>query len=329
MSMNPRNSAFPCLLALVSLASCGSVSQTADQACGDLAQTRCSKRMSCTNGLGITRTWGDMSTCLAREKLSCTIGLAAPATGNSSSLVEKCVVAMAGESCSDFLDNSPPADCVAVGPRASGGACAFAGQCSTSFCNDNKVSACGTCGAMPAAATSCTTSVCGRNQECVPSTQMCQDFGTVSMPCSAALPCGADLSCIGATTTAMGTCMAPAATVGMPCGGTMPGCDGTKGLYCGGTAGAKTCMNINYVAAGMPCGTLADGSFQGCGGAGTCYTATGVAVAAEMGTCKTPAADDGACDTMVGPGCLPPARCIPTAAGSAGKCTVPAGTTCG
>ena len=89
-------------------------------------------------------------------------------------------------------------------------------------------------------------------------------------------------------------------------------------------------MNINYVGANMPCGTLADGSYQGCSGAGTCYTSTGVALSSEMGTCKVPATDDGACDTAVGPGCLSPARCIPSGAtGTAGKCTVPSGATCG
>ena len=119
--------------------------------------------------------------------------------------------------------------------------------------------------------------------------------------------------------------MTSAGTAGTPCGGTMAGCDGSKGLYCGGAVEAKTCMNINYVAAGMPCGTLVDGSFQGCAGAGTCYTATGFALAREMGTCEAPAPDDGACDTAVGPGCLPPARCIPSGAGTAGQCTVPAG----
>jgi hypothetical protein len=102
----------------------------------------------------------------------------------------------------------------------------------------------------------------------------------------------------------MGTCVASAGTAGMPCGGTMPSCDGTKGLYCGGAVGANTCMNIIYVAAGMPCGTLASGSFQGCAGAGSCFTATGIALAAERGTCKAPAADNGACDTAIGPACL-------------------------
>jgi hypothetical protein len=314
----------------LALVACGAVSQTADQACGDVAQARCGKRMTCTNGTGITRTWGDMTTCLAREKLSCMIGLAAPATGNTPAQVEKCVVAMAGESCSDFLDNNPPSDCVAVGPRATGAACAFAGQCATSFCNANKITACGACGAMPVAATSCVTAACAHNQECVASTQTCQDLVAVSMPCSSDMPCGADLSCVGATATAMGTCMASSATMGMACGGTMPGCDGTKGLYCGGAAGSKTCKNINYVGADMPCGTLADGSYQGCAGAGTCYTATGVAQSSEMGMCKAPAADDGACDTVVGPGCLSPARCIPSSATStAGKCTVPVGASCG
>jgi hypothetical protein len=320
----------PGVLASALLASCGNVSQTsADQACGDVAQARCSKRMTCTNGVGITRTWGDMTTCRTREKLACMIGLDAPATGNSPALVERCVVAMAGESCADFLDNNPPAECIVTGPRAVGATCAFAGQCATSFCNDNKISACGACAAMPAAGTACTATACARNQACVPSTQLCQDLAAVGAACGADLPCGAGLSCAGATAGVMGTCMASAAAAGMPCGGTMPGCDVSQGLYCGGSVGAKTCMNINHVAAGMPCGLLADGSLQGCGGAGTCYTASGVALAGEKGTCKAPAADNAPCDTVAGPACLPPARCIPGGTGGAAQCTLPAGATCG
>jgi hypothetical protein len=316
------------LLAAALLMSCGSVT-SADQACSDVAQARCGKRMTCTNGAGITRTWGDMTTCLAREKLTCSIGLAAPSTGNSPSQVEKCVVAMAGESCSDFLDNNPPADCAPVGPRATGGACAFTGQCASAFCNNDKTSVCGTCGAMPAAGTSCATANCGHNQECVTTTEICQEFGAMGAACDADVPCAADLSCVGATATAMGACMAASATAGMPCGGTTPGCDGTMGLSCGGAAGAKTCMSVNYVGDGMACGTLTGGTFQACAGGGTCYTATGVALSSQMGACKAPAPDNGACDTTLGPGCLAPARCITTAGGSAGTCTVPSGATCG
>jgi hypothetical protein len=311
------------------LAACGAATATADQACGDVAQARCGKRMTCTNGVGITRIWGDLATCLGREKLACTIGLSAPSTGNSPALVEKCVVAMAGESCSDFLDNNPPDDCVIVGVRANGAACAFAGQCATSFCNGNKISACGTCAEMPAASSSCATAACGRRQDCVASTQLCQDLGLIGVPCNSHFPCGADLSCDGATNTAMGTCVAAVATVGAACDGiTTPGCDGTMGLRCSGTPPSLTCAATTLVGANMPCGLLPNG-FVGCAGAGTCYTATGVAGSVEMGTCKTPAADNGACDTVLGPGCLPPARCVPTAAGSAGTCIVPSGASCG
>ena len=317
-----------CLLAVVSVTSCGNSGPSADQACTDQAQARCTKRMTCTGGVGITRTWGDMNTCLAREKLSCTIGLAAPLTGNSPVLVEQCVAAFPTYSCANFLNGNPPAACIVTGPKAANAVCAFAGQCSTTYCNSNKTSACGTCGPAPTAGSSCTSSNCARDQECVASTMMCQALGVSGTACNSTTPCGADLSCVGATMTSMGTCMVPAATAGMACGGTTPGCDGTMGLYCGGMVGSKTCMTISYVGNGMPCGTLTDGSFVGCSGGGACYTSTGLAGSGEMGTCKAPAADNMPCDTIVGPPCLTPARCI-VAGGTSGTCTVPTGSTCG
>ena len=317
------------IITIASLAACGNSSSgpSADQACTALAQARCSKRMTCTGGTGITRLWGDMATCLTREKLACTLGLAAPSTGNSPAEVEKCVAAFPTYSCADFLDNNPPADCQVTGPLAANAVCAFAGQCASDFCSNNKNSQCGTCGPLPAAGASCLSSGCGHGQECVASTTTCQTLGAASASCDPTTsPCGADLVCSG--TAAAKTCMTPVSAVGMPCGGTMPGCDGTMGLYCGGAVGSKTCMNINYVASGMPCGTLADGSFVGCAGGGGCYTATGIAAPGAMGTCKAPAADNAACDITVGPPCQTPARCIVTGAATAGTCTIPTGATC-
>jgi hypothetical protein len=118
--------------------------------------------------------------------------------------------------------------------------------------------------------------------------------------------------------------------VGTPCGGgTAPGCDGTNGLFCGGTTGSKTCMAITYVTAGMPCGDLSSTSHAECI-AGGCYTATGSAGSGETGTCKADAADGTACDSVLGPGCITPARCVLTGdGGSVGTCEIPLGSTCG
>ena len=156
-----------------------------------------------------------------------------------------------------------------------------------------------------------------------------------------------------------GICQMASTQVGAACGGTtLPGCDGTRGLYCGGPSGAKTCLQIVYPGyngsvdadagtttagaiptdggsiappspAGTPCGLLGDGSRVGCV-AGECYTATGVATGSDLGACKPFAADTAACDTSVGPGCMFPARCVVSGGdgGTAGACVVPVATMC-
>src|SRR5215471_4811365 len=109
--MKPKLSLVMCGVVIAVAGACGSSGSgapSADQACMDLATAQCNKRMTCTGGAGITRTFGDMTTCLTREKLQCTIGLAAPMTGNTPAEVESCVAAYPNFSCSDFLINNPP-----------------------------------------------------------------------------------------------------------------------------------------------------------------------------------------------------------------------------
>ncbi len=300
------------------------------QACSDIAQAQCAKRASCSSGANITRAFGTMDSCVARETLSCMNGLAAPQTGNSAALVEQCVAAFANYSCADFFNNNPPAVCAPTGQRATGAPCAFNGQCASGYCSDLKNASCGTCATAPSRGASCTSSNCGHNQACVTATEMCQIYGALNAQCDANDPCGDGLTCVGAvaSTSTPGTCQAAGAVAGTACGGTMPGCDGTLGLFCGGSSGAKTCMTITYVSDGMPCGALSSTMCAECI-TGGCYTATGLAASGEMGTCKADAADNAACDTVLGPGCLAPARCVTSGDASAGTCVVPNGPMCG
>jgi hypothetical protein len=316
------------VLVLAMAAACGGSAST-DASCAALAQARCTKRASCTNGTGITRVWGDMNTCLTREKLSCQLGLAAPSTANSPALVTECVSALASFACADFLDGNLPTQCMPTGPKPNGSSCAFAGQCSSTYCNGSKTAACGTCGAAPAAGMSCRDSFCARGQECMPASLVCEDFVATAGACNFTTnPCGAGLSCVGAMGGAMGSCMTAVMMPGSPCGGRTASCDGQLGLYCGGTAGARTCLAISFVADGQPCGLLTGGTFAGCSGSGGCYTATGLAGPGQAGTCRAPAADGMACDSVTGPPCLGPARCVVAGGGTAGTCTLPTGMTC-
>src|SRR5262249_13120144 len=121
-----------CLAPILALVACSGTS--ADTACADIAAARCAQRSTCTNGVGIPRVYGDMTTCLAREKLACTNALAAKGTGNSPARTEQCVAALKTESCADYFAGNPPAACINTGALADGMPCAFAGQCSSTYC---------------------------------------------------------------------------------------------------------------------------------------------------------------------------------------------------
>jgi hypothetical protein len=155
----------------------------------------------------------------------------------------------------------------------------------------------------------------------------CAAVVSLNGACDGTHPCDNGLACVGASSTAMGTCQTAGTRVGAACGGSNGGCDGTLGLYCAGAAGAKTCAAMTYVGDGQACGAMADGSRVACAG-GECYTATGVAGSSDMGTCKAAVDSPNACDTALGPGCLSPARCVTSGTGTAGTCVVPTGDMC-
>jgi len=319
-------------LPLVMAAACGDITSAGPspvKACTDLAQASCAKRSSCTGGVGITRVYGDMTTCVTREELSCTLALAAPEIGQTPDKIESCVAAYATYSCPDFLNGNPPAACTPGGPRANGAACTFNAQCTTAFCARASNATCGVCAPAPSPGDSCASSACGHDQTCVDATMTCALQGDVNSACGAGAPCGAGLSCVGSSAAAAGACQVAVGQAGKPCGGAgNAGCDSSLGLYCAGAAGAKTCMMMAIVGDGAPCGLLPDGTRAICR-AGTCFTAQGVAAESETGQCKATAADGASCDTVLGPRCSAPARCVVGDRGTAGTCTVPDATTCG
>jgi hypothetical protein len=303
---------------------------TAAEACAALAQAECTKRMTCSNGNNITRVYGEMGVCVTRGTLSCTNALASPGNGNDPTVVAACTAAYATLACNDFFDGKLPAPCTPTGSVATGGACTFNGQCMTGYCGDTKNKLCGTCAAVPAAGDSCATGQCGHGQTCVDATMLCQNNGLLNGSCDANDPCGNGLSCVGnSAATGPGTCQLALGQLGVACGGvTMPGCDNTLGLYCGGAAGAKTCMMMMYVGDGEACGNLGSGVVAQCS-AGNCYDSNGQVTGSGMGTCKLDAVDGASCDTMMGPSCMTPARCVISGGGTSGTCRVPMGNSCG
>jgi hypothetical protein len=320
------------VVALASLSACGS-GVSISKACMDQATARCNKRMTCTGGASITKVYGDMTTCLTREALSCTQGLSAKNTGNSPSEVEQCVAALPSVACLDFLIGNLSAPCVATGPEANGTACAFAGQCSSTYCTNTKNANCGTCGTPPATGGDCTSTGCARGAACVTTaltatpTDVCVVEGAGGAMCNRDNPCQYGQSCVGSTRTAMGTCMASVTTAGATCDPTQvmgPGCERTNGLFC--NTMTKLCTAVAYAADGAACGIGTDGNFTDCA-AGECFGYT-TGRTPMPGVCKADAKEGAACDTTNGPNCLPPARCVTAAGSTAGTCTVPDATKC-
>jgi len=302
---------------------------SAEQACADRAQTSCAKRATCTGGDNVRRVFGTMEACIGRVTLSCMQGLAAMNQGNTPELVESCAKSTPALDCAAIFDDTPVGACAPTGPLPNGSACVFAGQCASGYCGSTKNAVCGACADPPLAGDSCLGSTCGHGQDCVSSTALCQPYGHLADPCDSSMPCGYDFTCVGASaaTGTPGTCQAPVAVAGQPCGGTLPGCDTRMGLYCVGPAGGKTCLAATYVPDAQPCGALSATTYAVCL-AGGCYTATGLASSTDVGTCKADAADGVACDTVLGPGCLSPARCVLTGVGTSGVCTEPTGAAC-
>ena len=312
-------------------AACGGTSN--DTACADVATARCTQRSMCTNGTSVTRLYGDMTTCLAREKLACINGLAAKGTGNSPDHVEQCAAALKAESCADYLALVTPAPCISTGTLTDGTACAFSGQCSSTYCTNTANAACGSCGQPVAANGDCTNGgTCARGQACftTPGTMgtmmSCLTPGAAGASCSRSAPCGSGLSCVGATGMGTGgtpgTCMASVSMAGAACDPTLrtaPSCDRTVGLFCNATS--KTCTTITYAASGGACGLGSDGNFIDCTG-GICFGSVTGGPNPMMGACKADAADGAACDTANGPGCIAPAKCVTTAGSTAGTCTL-------
>jgi hypothetical protein len=331
-AVSARALAAACVVILVG--GCGSVSPpplSAMEACGDLAQKLCAKRAACTNGAGITRVNGDMTTCIAEEQQLCMLAGAAPDTGASPRSFENCAASYDSQSCTDFLNGTPPVACTPAGTRAMGAPCAFNGQCQSAFCVRNKSSICGACAPQPAVGDPCVDGNCAHGQTCVGSPRTCQALVAVNQPCNGQT-CSAGLNCVGDNSVinmGTGTCMMAGATAGAACGANSAGCAGVLGLACSGPSGSKTCMAMTFGDDGAACGpSTADVVRSSCK-AGGCYTDTGPAAEPQTGTCKADVDPGAACDTTLGPACKPPGRCVTDVNGTAGTCMTPAPTACG
>jgi hypothetical protein len=126
-----------------------------------------------------------------------------------------------------------------------------------------------------------------------------------------------------------GTCEMAGATVGAACGTGTAQCAAVLGLACSGPSNGKTCMMITYGDDGAPCAPSTADMVRSLCKAGGCYTATGQAGEPDTGTCKADVDPGAACDTMLGPACKPPGRCVVVPNSTAGTCMTPDPSICG
>lgn len=300
---------------------------TGQQACADLAASRCQKMQQC-NPQGLLNNYGDLATCTSTQSATCVSNLAAPQTANSPAHTEACAQAVPGESCSDFqLGNVAPACQPPAGPRAAGSACSVSAQCATAYCLIPRTAACGTCAPAPAVGDSCANNGCGPGLLCDSTTEQCVAPVDAGSPCMSNSVCTPGTTCIGiSSSVARGTCIPLAETVGASCdvpdGGTR--CDGRMGLYCNVDQG-RVCAPIANVPVTGECGTV-DGGVIDCSAGGFCLKLGN----SRSGTCVAPGGDGASCDTAVGPSCKLPARCVLNAVGgTTGTCQTTTPSVCG
>jgi hypothetical protein len=311
------------VVVVVMLSACGSSGPSAQTACALRATDQCTELMMCS-AAALNIVWGDLQTCETRETLACVNSLAAPKTAQTPDNQENCGKELATQACPAFLGGvTDPQDCLPPdGPGSNGTACSFAAECSSGFCAIPPYGLCGLCADQPAAGASCVDAGCADTMKCVAATSECQVPVGSGGQCSTALPCGAGYACVP---DAGGTCMARGTTTGAACdldNKTAPNCDPDSGLTCDGTT--KMCVAQPLVGGGEPCGLIDEVDTE-CSGGGICIRASGSAT----GTCSAPASDGSACDTVNGPPCLLPAKCVTGgSAVTAGTCGQPGSMTC-
>jgi hypothetical protein len=150
-------------------------------------------------------------------------------------------------------------------------------------------------------------------------------------PCSASQTCAPGLECVIPKDAGAGNCAATQTTKGAACDPTDEtdgGCDILAGFYCvadKALANYKTCQPVATAAVGGPCGRV-DGVENVCANESECLKQ-----ADDAGSkCIARASDNGNCNTVTGPSCIPPSRCIGTAldGGTSGTCILPGTYSC-
>jgi hypothetical protein len=302
--------------------SSGGSSSDHNKACTDVSSARCTRLMTCSPSV-FSRRFSSLAQCVMGHTQVCLNSFAASQNSNSDDRLEACAAALPTQDCTTFLADVTVGPCQpSPGPRADGQPCAFAGQCSSAYCNIPAGSNCGGCAAQPKAGDAC--------GDCGTLGLVCAN-GTCVAPLAAGAscdrmtaPCVSGTVCVGGGATTMGSCRAQATTAGAACDArrrTAPDCSRDADLYC---ATGGTCMTAASAGQGMMCGQI-NGVLTLCASGG-CFGQ----MAGMPGTCASPAPDGMPCDSVNGPGCQLPARCVGSSsdAGTSGTCQLAGATSC-
>jgi hypothetical protein len=292
-------------------------------ACTEAALATCALMARCSPH-NLAENYGVEDTCITRQTISCEISLLAPGTGKTLAETTMCAVAEGAESCTDDLNLAPPGACrQQVGHGGTGSACGHSAQCASGFCAIEPQNDCGTCQLAPTVGASCASlTSCGQGLDCM--TDTCVAYVTeMGEACSPTAPCGAGLACVMQGSATSGVCESEAETVGATCDPTGAGCDRNVNLWCVNDPTLPdfgTCQPVAYAMPGSPCYVV--------NGVQT-YCALGTCVPNGDGsgaTCVGRAGDGEPCNSVSGPACISPSRCVGTEVdgGTSGLCQLPA-----
>jgi hypothetical protein len=299
--MHARRLALIATLALIG--GCKSNGGTPEEACSAFASTYCSILARCAP-LELRSTYGDVATCTNRFGIECMSVATLPGTAWTPSKLGDCEHGLASVSCGAALSiDTIPACRATPGSLLVGAACAEAVQCASLVCQHTVVSSpdagstgalCGTCAASPARPPGS----CGSAGDCTPP-DICMPSPVGGTQCGRPLPQGAACSAAYACEpglTCTGSVCSPPRGPGSPCT-LLNECDRAQGLVCFNS----TCLAPTWVEPGTACHAQ-----QLCSG-GRCV---GQSIdPGTTGVCTAFVADGAACDPLMGPPCLSPARC--------------------
>jgi hypothetical protein len=287
-------------------------------ACAAYANARCARYHECVPfSFGVT--YASLADCETSTEQYCPFELAAPGSSRTATVLSACTAGTLTQTCGEWL-TALPADCRVPGANATGSACEYDSQCSSTYCQRRDRGWCGNCAPRTQLGAQCSPreSACATGLKCARSCADPADCPKIEAnyhciapkseneACPIGTECRNDLYCVNGRC-GQGLALGAACEIGL--------CVGE--LQCLSDPNGNTCRVSSYAAVGVAC-NLAEGHY--CSANATCSDAGGQPLNGGQGTCKAAAAPGQACPN----GCAAPAQCS-----AASVCVLPvAAATC-